>query len=71
MSLFLIILAAGDGKRFKSNTPKPYNKVGNKTLLEHSINEFRNFNQIKNLNFNAVVVAVRPSIALLLSEKIF
>ena len=47
MSLFLIILAAGDGKRFKSNTPKPYNKVGNKTLLEHSINEFRNFNQIK------------------------
>ena len=47
MSLFLIILAAGDGKRLKSNTPKPYNKVGNKTLLEHSINEFRNFNQIK------------------------
>ena len=40
MSLFLIILAAGDSKRFKSNTPKPYYKVNGKTLLEHSLNSF-------------------------------
>ena len=40
MSLFLIILAAGDSKRFKSNTPKPYYKVNRKTLLEHSLNSF-------------------------------
>ena len=30
MSLFLILLAAGDSKRLKSNTPKPYNIINNK-----------------------------------------
>ena len=43
MSLFLILLAAGDSKRLKSNTPKPYNKVNYKTLLEHSLDAFLNF----------------------------
>ena len=47
MSLFLILLAAGDSKRLKSNTPKPYNKVSNKTLLEHSLDAFQNFSKIK------------------------
>ena len=47
MSLFLILLAAGDSKRLKSNTPKPYNKVNNKTLLEHSLDAFQNFSKIK------------------------
>ena len=47
MSLFLILLAAGDSKRLKSNTPKPYNKVSNKTLLEHSLDAFKNFDKIK------------------------
>ena len=47
MSLFLILLAAGEGKRLKSNTPKPYNKINNKTLLEHSINAFADFHKIK------------------------
>ena len=47
MSLFLILLAAGDSKRLKSNTPKPYNKVNNKTLLEHSLDAFQNFDKIK------------------------
>jgi len=47
MSLFLIILAAGDSKRLKSNTPKPFHIVNNKTLLEHSFNAFRYFNEIK------------------------
>ena len=42
MSLFLILLAAGDSKRFKSNTPKIYHKINNKTLLEHSFNAFKN-----------------------------
>ena len=49
MSLFLILLAAGDGKRLKSNTPKPYHKINNKTLLEYSINAFKNFNEIKKI----------------------
>ena len=47
MSLFLILLAAGDSKRFKSNIPKPFNMVNNKTLLEHSLNAFKDFSAIK------------------------
>ena len=51
MSLFLILLAAGDSKRVKSITPKPFLKINNKTLIEHSINAFNNFNQIKKTIF--------------------
>jgi 2-C-methyl-D-erythritol 4-phosphate cytidylyltransferase/2-C-methyl-D-erythritol 2,4-cyclodiphosphate synthase len=47
MSLFLIILAAGDSKRLKSNIPKPFQVINNKTLLEHSILAFKNFKKIK------------------------
>ena len=47
MSLFLILLAAGDSKRLESSTPKPFNIINNKTLLEHSINAFKNFTEIK------------------------
>ena len=47
MSLFLIILAAGDGKRLKSNIPKPFHKINNKTILNHALDSFKNFLQIK------------------------
>ena len=47
MSLFLIVLAAGDGIRLKSKTPKAFNKVNNKTLLEYSLDAFKNFPEIK------------------------
>ena len=47
MSLFLIILAAGDSKRLKSSAPKPFHIVNNMTLLEHSLYVFRDFNEIK------------------------
>ena len=47
MSLFLILLAAGDSNRFKSSTPKPFYKINNKTLLEHSFNAFDRFSKIK------------------------
>ena len=47
MSLFLILLAAGDSKRLKSNIPKPYHVVNNMTLLEHSLNAFKVFHEIK------------------------
>mgnify|MGYP001392982492 FL=1 len=47
MSLFLIILAAGDSKRFRSNTPKVFQIVNNKTLLEHALNAFKDFHGIK------------------------
>ena len=49
MSLFLILLAAGESKRLESSTPKPFNIVNNKTLLEHSINAFKNFTEIKKI----------------------
>ncbi len=47
MSLFLIILAAGDSKRFKSSTPKPFHRINNMTLLEHSFNAFNKFIKVK------------------------
>ena len=47
MSLFLIILAAGDSKRLRSATPKPFHKINNMTLLEHTINSFKNVQEIK------------------------
>ena len=49
MSIFLILLAAGDSKRLESSTPKPFSIVNNKTLLEHSINAFKNFTEIKKI----------------------
>ena len=47
MSLFLILLAAGESKRLKSSTPKPYQIINNKSLIEYSINAFKEFNEIK------------------------
>ena len=47
MSIFLILLAAGEGKRLKSSIPKPYISIYNKKLLEHTINTFKDFNSIK------------------------
>jgi len=49
MSVFLIILAAGDSKRLGLSTPKPFVKINNKTLLEYSINTFQNFHEIKKI----------------------
>ena len=49
MSLYLILLAAGKSKRLKSNTPKPYQSINNKTLLEHSFNCFKNIKEIKKI----------------------
>jgi len=46
MSLFLILLAAGESKRLKSTTPKPFLEINNRTLLEYSINAFRDFRKI-------------------------
>ena len=47
MSLFLILLAAGNSQRLKSGIPKPFHIVDNKTVLEHSLSTFKDFNQIK------------------------
>ena len=47
MSFCLILLAAGESKRFNSKTPKPFTKIGGKTLLEHSLIKFGKIKQIK------------------------
>ena len=49
MSLFLVLLAAGESKRLNSTTPKPFQKINNKTLLEHAISSFENFDEIKKI----------------------
>ncbi len=49
MSLFLVILAAGEGKRLKSEVPKPFIIIKGKTVLEHSIIAFKEFSKIKNV----------------------
>ena len=49
MSFCLILLAAGNSRRFGSKIPKPYIKVGAKTLIEHSLNKFDKVKQIKNI----------------------
>jgi len=49
MSLFLIILAAGDSKRLKSSIPKPFHIISNNTLLEHSIEAFKDIRKIKKI----------------------
>ena len=49
MSFCLILLAAGESKRFNSKIPKPYIKIGEKTLLDHSLIKFNKIDQIKNI----------------------
>ncbi len=53
MSFCLILLAAGNSKRFGSKIPKPFIEIGSKTLLEHSLIKF---NQIKQINRIIVVI---------------
>ena len=49
MSFCLILLAAGDSKRFNSKIPKPFIKVAGKALLEHSLIKFNKIKQIKKI----------------------
>ncbi len=49
MNFCLILLAAGNSKRFKHKIPKPFVKVAGKTILELSLLKFNNIKQIKNI----------------------
>ena len=49
MSFCLIILAAGNSHRFKSNIGKPYQKIAGKSLIEINVNKAREFKPIKKL----------------------
>ena len=48
MNFCLILLAAGNSKRFEHKVPKPFIKVAGKTILELSLLKFNNIKQIKN-----------------------
>ena len=49
MNFCLILLAAGNSKRFKHKIPKPFTKIAGKTILELSLLKFNNIKQIKNI----------------------
>ena len=49
MSFSLILLAAGNSKRLSSKIPKPFIKIGKKTLLEYSLIKFSKIRQIKKI----------------------
>ena len=49
MSFCLILLAAGNSKRFSHRIPKPFIKVAGRTILELSLLKFEKIRQIKNV----------------------
>ena len=49
MNFCLILLAAGNSKRFEHKIPKPFIKVAGKTILELCLLKFNNIKQIKNV----------------------
>ena len=53
MNSCFIILAGGESKRFKSNTPKPYHLYRGKPLLLHSIDKIKNYGK-----FNKIVLVI-------------
>ena len=53
MNKCFIILAAGESKRFNSNTPKPYHLYKGKPLLLHSIDRIRNYGK-----FDKIVLVI-------------
>lgn len=55
MNYWVIIPAAGIGKRLGLITPKQYFKIGEKTVLEHTVARFQNISTIK-----GIVVCIKP-----------
>ncbi len=49
MSFCLIILAAGNSHRFRSNIGKPYQKIAGKSLIEINIDKARKIKEIKKI----------------------
>ena len=49
MSFSLILLAAGNSHRFRSNVGKPYQKIAGKSLIQINIDKARKFKQIKKI----------------------
>ena len=49
MRYSFILLAGGNSSRFKSNLPKPYHKIGGKTLIELSLNKIKQFKEFSKI----------------------
>lgn len=49
MKIGLIITGAGSGTRFKQKKNKLLSKVNNKTILEHTLSNFKGINEITNI----------------------
>lgn len=58
MSDSVIILAAGDGSRMKSSTPKVFHKIGGLSLVDHVIKT------ANNLNPKEILVVTKPNYSL-------
>lgn len=50
-----IVLASGSGKRFGSELPKQFLKIGDKTILEHSIDIFE-----RNTYIDEIILVITP-----------
>ena len=55
MKIIALILAAGRGKRVGSAIPKQWQHLGNKRIIDHSIDLFKNISRINN-----VMVVLHP-----------
>ena len=47
MSLNIVLLAAGEGKRMKTQLPKPLVMLGDVPLVQHSLNTIKKLNPDK------------------------
>lgn len=48
-NIHLLIPAAGTGSRLGTNTPKQFQKISNKTILEHSLEKFKKINNLSSV----------------------
>ena len=54
-AVWVVIPAAGVGKRMQSETPKQYLSINNKTIIEHTLDCFRD-----HLSIAGIIVALNP-----------
>jgi len=57
---YAIILASGNGSRYKNSLPKQFAKVAGKTILEHTLEIFENSNKI-----DFIIVVINPEYRIL------
>ena len=60
ISNYAIILASGTGSRYGADLPKQFSKIGEKTILEHTLSVFEN-----NENIDKIILVVTPNLLIL------